>query len=274
MRGRGGEALAKLAAARTAGVDIGADQYPYAASATTLSAVVPPWAHAGGAAALLRRLRDPELRARLSTEIGVAMAAREGADGIMVSNCRSARNRGLSGQTVARIAADWGCPPAEAVIRLIVEEEGGIGAIFFSMAEEDVTAILADPQVSVGSDGHGLNTEEAAGEATHPRSYGTFARVLGRYVREQNVLTLAAAVHKMTGLPAGRLGLTDRGLVRHGFAADLVLFDPETVGDKAEYADPHRYATGVVHLLVDGEPVLWVGKLTGRRPGHVLRRRV
>jgi N-acyl-D-amino-acid deacylase len=136
-----------------------------------------------------------------------------------------------------------------------------------------VTTILADPLVSVGSDGHGLNAAEAAGEATHPRSYGTFARVLGRYVREQNVLTLAAAIHKMSGLPAGRLGLTDRGLVRPGFAADLVLFDPETVADPADYADPHRYATGVVHLLVDGEPVIWEGKLTGRRPGRVLRRR-
>lgn len=273
LRGRAGEALEKLTAARSAGVNIGADQYPYAASATTLSAVVPQWAHAGGAAALLRRLRAPELRARLSTEIGVAMAAREGADGIMVSNCRSERNRGLSGQTITQIAAAWGCHPAEAVLRLIVEEEGGIGAIFFSMTEEDVTTILADPHVSVGSDGHGLNAEAAAGEATHPRSYGTFARVLGRYVRGKNVLTLAAAVHKMSGLPAGRLGLTDRGLVRPGFAADLVLFDPETVIDLADYADPHRYATGVVHLLVDGEPVIWDGMLTGRRPGRVLRRR-
>lgn len=271
-RGRGKDALEMLAAARSSGVDIGADQYPYAASGTSLSAVVPQWAHAGGVAALFRRLQDPGLRTQLQAEIGREMAAREGADGIMVSNCRSNHNRGLSGQTIARIAAAWGCQPAEAVIRLILEEEGGVGAIFFSMSEEDVATILADPQVSVGSDGHGLNAAEAAGEATHPRSYGTFARVLGRYVREQNLLSLAAAVFKMSGLPAARLGFTDRGMIRPGFAADLVLFDPAAVGDPADYADPHRYATGMVHLFVDGQPVIEDGALTGQRPGRVLRR--
>ena len=271
-RGRGEEILARIAAARATGVDIGADQYPYAASATTLSAVVPQWAHAGGVAVLMRRLRDPALRERLEAEIGQAMAAREGATGIMVANIRSERNRGLSGQSVAAIAAVWGCPPAEAVIRLIVEEEGAVGAIFFSMSEEDVATILADPQVAVGSDGHGLNAAQAAGEATHPRSYGTFPRVLGRYVREKNLLPLASAVHKMTGLPAGRLGFADRGLVRPGFAEDLVLFDPAAVNDPADYADPHRYAVGVVHLLVAGRPVIRDGKLTGCRPGRVLRR--
>ena len=271
-RGRGEEMLARIAAARATGVDIGADQYPYAASATTLSAVVPQWAHAGGVAALMRRLLDPALRPRLEAEIGQAMAAREGAAGIVVANIRSERNRGLSGQSVATIAAAWGCPPAEAVIRLIVEEEGAVGAIFFSMSEEDVATILADPQVAVGSDGHGLNAGQAAGEATHPRSYGTFPRVLGLYVREKNLLPLASAVHKMTGLPAGRLGFTDRGLVRPGFAADLVLFDPAAVNDPADYADPHRYATGVVHLLVEGEPVVRDGELTGKRAGRVLRK--
>ncbi|HTG82937.1 MAG TPA: amidohydrolase family protein, partial [Geobacteraceae bacterium] len=124
----------------------------------------------------------------------------------------------------------------------------------------------------VGSDGHGLNAEEAAGEATHPRSYGTFPRVLGRYVRDKGCLSLETAVHKMTGLPARRLGFADRGLVRDGYTADLVLFDPATVADRATYADPHRYAAGIVHLLVAGEPVLWDGALTERTPGRVLRK--
>ena len=157
-------------------------------------------------------------------------------------------------------------------MRLILEEEGRVGAIFFSMAEHDVATILADPLVAVGSDGHGLNAAEDAAETTHPRSYGTFPRVLGCYVREEKLLSLAAAIHKMTLLPARRLGFADRGLVAPGFAADLVLFDPMTVADLSTYADPHRYAGGIIHLFVAGRPVLFDGKLTGERPGRVLRR--
>ena len=222
----------------------------------------------------MHRLNDPALRPVLLEEIGREMAAREGADGIMITHCRSERNRPLSGLTLARIASAWGCPPEEAVIRLLLDEKGWVGAIFFSMAAEDVAAILADQLVSVGSDGHGLNAAETVGEATLPRSYGAFARVLGRFVRDESgSLSLAAAIHKMTGLPASRIGFTDRGLVRPGFAADLALFDPAVIGDPADYADPHRYATGMVHLMVNGEPVMRNGALTGTRPGRVLRRK-
>jgi N-acyl-D-amino-acid deacylase len=271
-RGRAGELLKRLATARSAGVDIGADQYPYNASATTLTAVIPQWAHAGGVKALLKRLADSALREELQTQIGQEMTRREGADGIMVTGCRSAQNRQLSGETVASIAERWACSPQEAVIRLILEEEGNVGAIFFSMAEEDVITILADPLVAIGSDGHALNAAGDAAEATHPRSYGTFPRVLSRYAREEKLLPLASAIHKMTALPASRLGFDDRGLVRPGFVADLVLFDPATVTDLATYAEPHRYATGIIHLLVDGRPVIWDGRLTGNTPGRVLRK--
>ena len=273
-RGKGRALLAHLAAARDSGVDIAADQYPYEASATTLTAVVPTWAHAGGVAALLGRLRNPELRGRLVEEIDRELAAREGAAGIMVSACRSERNREFSGQTLAVVAAAWVCSPAEAVLRLLSEEEGAVGALFFSMAAEDVTAILADPLVAVGSDGHGLHAAEFAAEATHPRSYGTFPRVLGKFVRDEHLLPLATAIRKMTAIPARRLGFTDRGLVRPGYAADLVLFDPETIADRADYAGPHRYAVGVIHLLVAGRPVIRDGVLTGERPGRVLRKGV
>jgi len=135
-----------------------------------------------------------------------------------------------------------------------------------------VATILADPRVAIGSDGHGQNAAEDAGEATHPRSYGTFPRVLGRYVRDEQRLTMAAAVHKMTGLPASRLGFTDRGLVAPGYVADLVLFDPAVIADRATYAEPHCYAVGIRHLLVAGRPVVWNGTLTGQRPGKVLRK--
>lgn len=271
-RGRGRELLEKLAAARAANVDIGADQYPYDASATTLTAVVPQWAHAGGIQALLGRLADPALREDLQASIGREMARREGAAGIMVTGCCSKQNHRLSGETVARIAEIWGCSPEAAVIRLVLEEQGRVGAIFFSMAEQDVATILADPLVAVGSDGHGLIAAQDAAEMTHPRSYGTFPRVLGHYVREEKLLSLASAIHKMTALPASRLGCTDRGIVGPGFAADLVLFDPETIADRSTYAEPHRLAAGIIHLLVDGRPVLWDGKLTRERPGRVLRR--
>jgi N-acyl-D-amino-acid deacylase len=271
-RGRAGALLERLAAARSSGVDIGADQYPYSASATTLTAVVPQRAHAGGATAMLGRLADPCLRAELEAEIGREMARREGAAGIMVTGCRSAQNRQLSGETVAAIAGRWGCPPEAAVVRLILEEEGNVGAIFFSMADEDVATVLADPLVAVGSDGHALNAAEDGMEPTHPRSYGTFPRVLGRYVRDERLLSLATAIHKMTALPASRLGFPDRGIIAPGYVADLVLFDPATVADRATYADPHRYAAGIVHSLVGGQPVIWDGRLTGERPGRVLRK--
>ncbi|NVN89125.1 MAG: D-aminoacylase [Desulfuromonadales bacterium] len=271
-RGQGKELLARLARARATGVDLGADQYPYHASATTLTAMVPQWAHAGGVQALLGRLADPTLWEELQGRIGSEMARREGAGGIMVTGCRTERNQRLSGETVARIADEWGCLPEAAVMRLILEEEGRVGAMFFSMAEEDVATILADPLVAVGSDGHGLNAAREAGDTTHPRSYGTFPRVLGRYVREEKLLSLASAIHKMTLLPARRLGFRNRGLVAPGYAADLVFFDPLTVADLSTYADPHRYASGIIHLLVDGRPVVWDGTLTGERPGRVLRK--
>ncbi|HWI40206.1 MAG TPA: D-aminoacylase [Verrucomicrobiae bacterium] len=270
-RGRGGELLAKLEAARASGLRISADQYPYAASGTCLSAMIPQWAHDGGVARLLERLREPRLRERLLPEIREAIDRREGAGGIMIANCRSPENRRYSGSTLDQVAAGLGCTAEEAVIRLVLEEDAAVGAIFFSMAEEDVESILADPRVAVGSDGHGLCAEGQV-EATHPRSYGTYPRVLGRYVRERKVLSLETAVHKMTGLPAAILGFTDRGLIREGYAADLVLFDPATVADLSTWTDPHRYSTGIVHLLVGGVAVVRDGRLTGRRPGRVLRR--
>ncbi len=271
--GLGQKVLQKLELARQAGVDIAADQYPYEASSTSLSALVPEWAHAGGVAALLQRLSSPELGSKLREGIIREMTTRGGPERIMVTSIFSDRNISLSGKTLTQIAESWRCPAEEAVIRLLLDEEASVGAIFFSMSEEDVAAILASDQVSVGSDGRGQNAEEDSGEATHPRSYGTFARILGRYVREKNVLPLATAVRKMTGLPARRLGFTDRGLLRPGFAADLVLFDPATVADRANFIRSHEYARGIIHVWVNGRPLIQGGKFTGERPGRVLRKK-
>jgi len=270
--GRGREALALLDAARRDGVDVAADQYPYEATSTPLSALVPSWAHAGGVSALLRRLGASEERDRLSAEIARAMNERGGAEAVKVAHVGSPRNASLSGMTLAQIAALWTVPPEAAVIRLLLEEQAEVGAVYFSLSSEDVAAIMASDQVAVGSDGLGLSAIEDRDQATHPRSYGTFPRVLGRYVREQRLLSLPLAIHKMTGLPARCLGFRDRGVIRPGCAADLTLFDPATILDRADFQEPHAYCAGVEHVFVNGRLVVRNGQPTGEASGRVLRR--
>jgi N-acyl-D-amino-acid deacylase len=270
--GRGREALALLDAARRDGVDVAADQYPYEATSTALSALVPSWAHAGGVGALLKRLAGPEERGRLSAEIARALGDRGGAEAVKVAHVGSPCNASLSGKSLAEVAAQWNAPPEAAVIRLLLEERAEVGAVYFSLSAEDVAAIMASDQVAVGSDGLGLSAAEDRDQATHPRSYGTFPRVLGRYVREQRLLSLPLAVYKMTGLPARRLGFRDRGGIRPGCAADLTLFDPATIRDRAEFQDPHAYCAGVEHVFVNGRLVVRDGQPTGEASGRVLRR--
>lgn len=271
--GQGRECLARLAKAREQGVDIGADQYPYEASSTSLTALIPQWAHSGGARELLKRLNAPELRERLEAEIQREMTVRGGPERVLIAGVGSAKNANLSGQTLEQIAKLWGVSPVAAVMRLLGEEEAAVGAVYFSMATEDVEAILADRQVAVGSDGRGMNAETDAGKATHPRSYGTFVRVLGRYVREKKLLTLETAVYKMTGLPALRLSLGDRGHLKVGSAADITIFDPVRVIDVADFVNPHQYARGVEYVFVNGSLAVVSGRLTGNMAGRVLRKR-
>ncbi len=270
--GQGKEILAKLDEARREGVDIMADQYPYEATSTSLTAMVPPWAHAGGVAELLKRLAAPELRQRLLQEIGQAMNTRGGPERVLIASLGSSGSARLSGKTISQIAALWNCPPEEAVIRLLLQEKATAMAVYFSLSTKDVETIMASEQVAVGSDGQGMNAEEDAAETTHPRSYGTFARVLGQFVRQQEVLSLPAAVYKMTGLPAARLGFRERGLLKPGTAADLVLFDPAKVQDRADFQNPHQYPTGIVHVWVNGVLAVKDGRLTGNAPGRVLRK--
>lgn len=270
--GHGTQALHQITAARHSGVDIAADQYPYTATSTGLTALVPQWAHAGGVQAMLGRLGDPDLQGRLLAAIGQEMDVRGGPDKVMITALGSERYRQFSGQTMAQIAAFWHCTAEEAVIRLLLEEKGAVSAVYFSLSDLDLEAIIADEHVSVGTDGYGLNAEKDAAESTHPRSYGTFARVLGLYTREKGLLQLETAVHKMTGLPAERLRLKDRGLIKVGMAADLTLFDPNTVSDRADFLHPHRYPAGIYYVIVNGCPVVAEGKLTGAGPGRVLRR--
>jgi len=271
--GRAGEALSKLEKARRSGVDIAADQYPYEATSTSLTALVPSWAHAGGVSALLKRLASPETAGRLRTEVLREIDKRGGPSRIVIAEIGSIKNGGLSGENLSQIADRWNCTPEAAVLRLLSEEEAAVGAIYFSLSGEDVTAILSSDQVSVGSDGMGMNAEEDRGTSTHPRSYGTFPRILALYAREKGLLSMSKAIHKMTGLAARRVGLKDRGLIQPGLAADLVLFDPLTIQDRSTFDRPHQYAAGVVYTWVNGCPAVQGGILTGNTPGKVLRRR-
>jgi N-acyl-D-aspartate/D-glutamate deacylase len=201
------------------------------------------------------------------------MNQRGGPDRIVIAEIGSAKNISLSGKNISQIAQLWHCTPETAVMRLLLEEKAVVGAVYFSLSDEDVTAILSSDQVSVGSDGMGMNAEEDLGELTHPRSYGTFPRILGVYARERESLSMAKAIHKMTGLAAGRVGLANRGLIKPGFIADVVLFDPLTIQDRSTFDHPHQYATGVVYTWIGGYAVVREGIVTGNTPGRVLRKR-
>ena len=267
------EVLLKLEKARQKGVDISADQYPYEATSTSLTALVPPWALAGGVDELLKRLASREITQQLQADILRAINERGGPNRIVIAEIGSAKNTGLSGKNMSEIAGLWNCAAEVAVMKILQEEKAAVGAVYFSLSEEDVTTILSDDQVSVGSDGMGMNAQEDSGKSTHPRSYGTFPRILGVYVREKGTLPLAKAIHKMTGMAAGRVRLKDRGLIKPGFVADLVLFDPLTIQDRSTFDHPHQYATGVVYTWVNGCPVVHEGRITGNTPGKVLRKK-
>jgi N-acyl-D-amino-acid deacylase len=267
--------LGMIDRARAAGQDVLADQYPYTAGSTTLTAILPRWALDGGDDAMLRRLADPGLRSRIRDEIsGSTPQSQTGrefdADTILISAVPDGPGKRYEGRMLRDIAAERGEQPVDAALHLIERERGAVQMIIFSMSEDDVTRVMRHPAVAVASDGWTLHP--SAGGKPHPRSYGTYARVLGKYVREDGVLRLEEAVRKMTSLPAQRLGGFDRGLIRPGCVADLVVLDPEHVADRATYQDPHQFCAGVRHVVVNGTAVIEDAHDTGARAGRVLRR--
>ena len=271
MWGRSADSLALVDAARARGVDITIDQYPYTASQTGITAIVPQWAQAGGTEELIERLRDPETRRRVREEIVYRIEHdRGGGDpaNIVIGLCEW--DRSLEGKSLADILDERGIEATTAnAADLVMEiiESGGARAIYHAMDERDVERIMQHPATAIGSDG-GISVFGAS--VPHPREYGTFARVLGRYVRERGVLTIEEAIRKMSGATAQRLGLQDRGLLREGFFADIAVFDPDRVVDRATFPEPHQYSEGFVYVLVNGVLVVEGGGHTGARPGRVL----
>lgn len=260
--------LALIDEARGEGLDVLADQYPYTAGSTTLAALLPTWALEGGVKAMVARLSDEAARARIKSEL--TGNARWAVDAIMIASLPEGSEKRFEGMMLAEIAAVRGEDPVDTVLGLLEAHGGGVGMVTFVMSEEDVQRVMRHPAVAVASDGWIL--DPAAGGKPHPRSYGTYVRVLGRYVREQRVLSLEVAVRKMTGLPAQRLGRPDLGLIRPGYRADLVIFDPAQVAERATYENPHQFSAGVSHVVVNGQLVIEDGQDTGAAAGQVLRR--
>jgi dihydroorotase/N-acyl-D-amino-acid deacylase len=272
------QAVATIEAARARGIDVSADQYPYIASGTGLDNVIPIWAHAGGNDSLLARLADPAARARIRAELTAGGAETNigtsagGPTGVMIAGVTTDSLRRYQGMRVSEMARVRGQEVVDAVMDFLLADRAGTSAIYFSMSEEDLEYGLRQPWTSIGIDAGARAADSTVTGNPHPRAYGSFPRVLCRYVRERGVLTLEDAVRKFTALPAARVGLDDRGVLKAGMFADLTLFDPATVCDRATFERPVQTSVGIAHVLVNGVPVLRGGAVTGARPGRSLRR--
>jgi N-acyl-D-aspartate/D-glutamate deacylase len=274
------ELVSLIAAARAQGQLVEANVYPYRAGQNNLSSIIPPWAHEGGAAAMIQRLKDPALRPRLESEIlnGIPgsdwynhYTATGGWEGMLLVTLRHPKYKQFEGKRMSEVIKAAGKPPLDVLFELLTENGGSVPTVYFHHAEEDMRYALKQPFVSIGSDGSAVKTEGplAAGHP-HPRYYGTFPRVLGRYVREEKLISLEEAVRKMTSANAAKVRIYDRGLLRPGQWADVTVFNPETIIDNATFEKPHQYATGVEYVIVNGKIVVDQGRHTGARPGAIL----
>ncbi|MGW8266699.1 MAG: N-acyl-D-amino-acid deacylase family protein [Longimicrobiales bacterium] len=266
-------ALDLLEGARVAGVEVLGDAYPYTAYSTGLTIFMPAWAMDGGWEALAQRLGDSQERGRIRSEVVRRVRQEPGDyDLIVINRVRTEAGKAMVGKNLAEIASERGAQPVDALLGILMEEDGSVGYIGHAMSRENVEMVLSHPLVMVGSDGSSMApVGEAARSRPHPRSYGTFPRILGHYCRERGLFDLATAVKKMTSMPADQIGIPDRGRIARGKKADLVVFDPGTVRDEATFEDPHRFPTGIHHVLVNGEVVVKDGEHTGARPGTVIR---
>jgi len=270
--------FALIESAREEGLAITADMYTYTAGATGLDASMPLWVQEGGDEAWFARLENPEIRARVKAEMLSAdtdwenLGLHAGPDGILFIGFRNPELRHLIGKTLQEVADMRGVEPADAAIDLVIEDRSRVSTVYFLMSEENVARKVAQPWMSFGSDAEASAPEGVfLNSSTHPRAYGTFTRVLGKYARDEGVITLQEAIRKMTSLPAANIGIRERGQLKAGFFADIVVFDPNAVKDHATFAKPLQYATGVEHVFVNGKQVLKDGEHTGATPGRVVR---
>ncbi len=273
------EVVARINAARAQGVDVTADTYAYPAWFNDFSAFIPPWAHDGGTAKLVERLKDPAMRARIrkdmltpSTEWDNEWQEIPGAEAIIIGVVQNPKLLPLQGKTLADVAKLWNKDPMDALFDLLIEDQGYTGVAVFGMSEDDVALALEQPWTSVCNDSSGASPEGLLGqEHPHPRAYGTFPRILRKYVREEKKLPLEEAIRKFSALPAQRMRLTDRGVLKAGMWADIVVFDPATIKDVATFGEPNQLSQGMEYVLVNGTPVIDQGKMTGALTGKVLR---
>jgi dihydroorotase/N-acyl-D-amino-acid deacylase len=277
--GRMPDVLQRITEARARGLDVTADVYPYIAGSTSLSACLPPWALEGGTEKMLERLRDPSIRQKLKTEITSDSKDWEniylgsgGAAGVLIGSVVNRELEAMQGKRVQQIAEEQGKEPLDALFDLILADHGQTGAIYFMMSENDLLAAMKAPFVSFCTDSGARATDgPLSGSKSHPRGWGSYPRILGRYVREQKILTLEKAVQKMTGMPAARVGLKERGLLSEGMFADIAIFDPKTVIDRATFEVPNQYPEGVAYVIVNGQLSVDGGKRTAALAGRPLR---
>jgi N-acyl-D-aspartate/D-glutamate deacylase len=280
MWGQMPELIATIATARAKGQDVQANVYPYRAGQNDLATIIPPWAHEGGDQALIQRLKDAALRTRLESEINHGIpgsnwynhyTATGGWDGMLIVSLSNPRYKRFEGKRMSEVIQAMGKPGIDVLFELLINNGGSVPTVYFHHSEDDMRFALKQPWVSVGSDGTAVTEEGplAAGHP-HPRYFGTFPRVLGRYVREEHLLTLEDAIRKMTSANAAKVHQYDRGLLRPGMAADVTVFNADTIIDNATYERPHQYATGIEYVIVNGKVVLEKGRHTGARPGAIL----
>jgi N-acyl-D-amino-acid deacylase len=270
--------IEKIDEARADGLNITANIYTYPAGASGLDATMPLWVQAGGHDKWIERLRDPEIRSRVVEEMRTEsddwsnLLMDSGPDKTLLIGFKNPELRDLTGKTLAEVAKTRGQSPEETAVDLVIEDDSRVGAIFFLMSEENVARKVAIPWVSFGSDEGAPAIDGVFREYNpHPRAFGTFARVLGKYSRDEELLSLEEAIRRLAALPAANLKIADRGRLLPGFYADVVVFDPESIADHATFDEPHQYATGMLHVFVNGTQVLADGEHTGAKPGRVVR---